>query len=132
MGTMEVMFENDEGEEITLTLPSKKEVCSECDGSGYVLRGGLRGAAFSREEFEEEFSDEEDREAYFTRGGKYDETCDHCHGKNVVDVVDEEHIPADKKADYEAWLESDNARKQDEADDRRTMRQEDGDYGGGY
>jgi len=122
--SIELTYINDEGEEITMSLPSVKEVCHECNGEGYVLREGLRGHAYSAEEFYESFDDEEDREAYFTRGGKYDEQCHVCHGKNVVDVVDEEHLNSAQKEFYEAFQEYENDRLQSEADDRRTMRME--------
>ncbi len=112
-------YENDEGEEVELVLPAKNEVCSDCEGSGFVLCEGMRNHAYSAEEFDEAFDDEEDRAAYFQRGGKYDVQCPTCHGKNVVAVVDEEHVPAEKKEEYEAWCESERERRQFEREERR-------------
>lgn len=112
--TITVKYENDEGDEIELELPSKKEVCYECDGEGFVLIDGLRHEAFTMEEFEEAFDDDEDRQAYFTRGSKYDQQCPQCKGQNVVDVVDEQYIPEELKAqykEYQAYRE-----EQDQAD----------------
>ena len=103
MTTIDVKYENDKGEEVTLTLPARFEVCDDCCGEGYVLCDGMRGHAYSQEEFEEAFDDDEDREAYFTRGGKYDQVCPTCAGKNVVPVIDEENIPAKLKAQYEQY-----------------------------
>ena len=100
------------------------EVCSECDGHGFVLAEGMRGYAYSAEEFNESFSEDEDREAYFTRGGKYDQQCPVCHGKNVVPVIDEEHIPDDLKAQFEEFEKADERRARYEAEDRATSRME--------
>ena len=96
-------YEDDDGNEITISLPVKMEVCPECSGTGFVLAGGLRGASFTSEEFYECFDDPESREAYFTRGSYLDEQCDVCHGKNVVPVIDEDNIPAKDRAAYEAY-----------------------------
>ena len=117
-------YEDDDGVEITISLPVKMEVCPECSGTGFVLAGSLRGAAFSSEEFFECFDDQESRDQYFTRGGIYDTTCDVCHGKNVVPVIDEEHIPeADKAAFYE-WQEREARMAQYDAEDRAYSRLE--------
>lgn len=125
---IEVSYENDEGEEVTESLPSKKEVCPECDGDGYVLRGGMRGYAYSAEEFAESF-DEEEAAEYFKRGGRYDEVCDCCHGKNVVAVVDESRLTEDQKVIFQAWTESQEEKARSEAEDRATRRGECGYYG---
>jgi len=128
MSTMKLTYENDEGEEIELELPSKMEVCNDCQGHGSVLCEGMRGYGYSQEEFEESFSDDEDREAYFTRGGKYDVTCPTCHGDNVVPVVDEALIPEKDKAAYAEWQKSEEQRARWDAEDRATMRMENGGY----
>lgn len=64
---------------------------------GTVLCEGLRGHAFSMEEFYETFEDEEDRAEYGRPGGRYDVQCPTCQGRNVVDVVDEEACERDPK-----------------------------------
>lgn len=119
---------NDDGDEIELDLPSHMEVCHDCEGHGYVLCEGMRNHAYSQEEFAESF-DEEEAQEYFRRGGRYDVQCGTCHGKNVVAVVNEEALTPEQKAQYEAYLRYDYQRHQDEAEDRRTQRMEDGDYG---
>lgn len=86
--TIKFTTENDDGEEIEHTLPSVMEVCSECNGHGTHLIAGMKGHAYTSEEFEDSF-DEEERHEYFTPGGRYDVTCEECGGKNVVPVVDE-------------------------------------------
>jgi hypothetical protein len=118
-GTITVKWENGEGEEVELTFPAKMEVCNECGGEGYVLRGGLRGEAFTQSEFYEAFEDPEDREEYFKPGGRYDEVCDTCHGNNVVPVVDEEQVSRSSKHMqrlYEEYCQWSERRAELEAD----------------
>ncbi len=128
MATIDITIYNDDGEETIETLPAKMEVCSECEGEGFVLRGGLRGYAFSAEEFNETFDDDEDRGAYFTRGGKYDEVCPCCKGKNVVPVVDEKELSAAQKEIFETFQEQESDRAAMREADRRTMMMECGGY----
>ena len=120
--TIDLTYENDDEEEVTLTLPAKMEVCYECDGHGYVLCDGMRNHGYSQEEFNEAFDDEEDRAAYFQRGGKYDVACPVCRSKNVVPVVDETRLTAEQKveyAKYQEWKEeSDQADADFEAESR--------------
>lgn len=78
---------DEEDNEITSTLPGKMEVCSDCGGQSYVLTPGMRGHCYTQEEFNESFDDEE-REQYFTRGGRYDVICPTCKGNNVVVAID--------------------------------------------
>lgn len=118
------LWDESGNEETEVSFPSKKEVCPECNGEGSVLREGLRGYAFSAEEFCETFSEPEDQAEYFKRGGIYDETCPCCHGKNVIDVIDESALTAEQKADYELFQEQENERIADEACDRATRRAE--------
>jgi RecJ-like exonuclease len=72
-----------------LQLPGIKVVCERCDGEGYVLNPSIGEHAYSREEFDEAFPEDEDKEQYFKRGGIYDIVCPDCKGKNVVTVIDE-------------------------------------------
>lgn len=118
-----VRYENDDGEEIALTFPSVMQVCSECQGEGYVLCEGMRGHAYSAEEFAESFDEEEARE-YFTRGGMYDQVCPVCKGKNVIAEIDEETLTAVQKLEYEEFCQYEERRLQSEAEDRATMRAE--------
>jgi len=124
---IEITYENDEGEEVSVELPSKMEVCDECNGETYVLREGMRGHAYSAEEFAESF-DEEEQAEYFTRGGIYDEICPCCKGKNVIPVVDEEKLTPEQKVHFTAWEESEAQKARWNAEDARTMRMESGYY----
>lgn len=103
---IEFTYENDDGDEIVIEFPSKKEVCYRCDGEGTHLNPSIGEHAYSYEEFNESF-DDEGKEQYFKPGGIYDVTCHTCHGKNVVDVHDEEAIKLDPElaAHYEVYLE---------------------------
>jgi RecJ-like exonuclease len=80
-------------------FPAKMEVCSECEGTGYTLCDGMKGHVYSAEEFNDTF-DDEDRAHYFTRGGKYDQVCQECKGKNVVPVIDEQSLSSEQKAQF--------------------------------
>lgn len=122
--------EDETGEEEELELPSKFEVCSRCEGHGTHLTPSIGEHAYTREEFDEAFDDEESRAAYFQRGGMYDVTCHECAGKRVVEVVDEERCRSGELALVLArYLKQERQRAQDEADDRRTMFMESGGYG---
>lgn len=121
-------LEDDEGVETEYELPSKKEVCSNCKGIGTHLHPAIREHAYSMEEFQREFDDEE-REAYFQRGGMYDVVCQTCHGGKVVDVVDEESCKAEPlKSLLEKYIEHENMIQQMDREDRYTRRMENGGY----
>jgi DnaJ-class molecular chaperone len=75
------------GFEYTIKVPGKFVVCEECQGSGRVLRDGLRGHAFSSEEL---FEDEGFAEGYLR--GDYDVKCDVCHGERLVLEPDESRM----------------------------------------
>ena len=69
-------------------LPAAFEVCPGCDGHGAHLHPAIREHAYTQDEFNEAFSDEDERAAYFTPGGRYDIECETCHGRRVVRVID--------------------------------------------
>ena len=94
---------NDDGEETVHELPSRFEVCSRCDGHGTHLTPSMGEHAYSEEEFEETFHDDDDREEYFKRGGIYDVQCETCHGERVQEVVDEATCPADLLKKYQEY-----------------------------
>lgn len=101
-----VTFTNEDGNEVTAEFPAKMEVCENCKGTGHVLCDGMRGHAYTSEEFSD-FSEEEQGE-YFKVGGRYDMKCPDCKGQNVIKVVDEDNLSEDEKkdfAEYESSLE---------------------------
>ena len=120
--TIQFTAETDDGDTIDCSLPGKFEVCPHCDGHGTHLREGMRGYAYTTEEFQDSFDDEE-REEYFKHGGRYDVTCTECHGARVVAVVDEDacRTPEEKATLklYEAKLEDDYAYERECAAERR-------------
>lgn len=126
MAKITVTIYTDDGFEKQVEFPAKNEVCPECEGEGYVLRGGMRGYAYTAEEFEEAFHDEEDRQAYFTRGGKYDEVCSCCKGKNVVAVPDPDQMNSAQKEQFQQWEKQEEDAARSRAEDAATMRMESG------
>jgi hypothetical protein len=120
------IWNEDGDEEEEIALPSKFEVCGNCEGHGTHLREAIREHAYTAEEFAEAFDDDESREAYFKRGGIYDVTCETCHGARVVAVVDYEKCTKEQKAIYETWLEQEGERRRMDHEDRETRRAEDG------
>ncbi len=114
----------DDNVEVEYTFPSKNEVCSECEGHGYVLCEGMREHAYTAEEFNEAFSEEEDRAAYFQRGGKYDVVCHICKGKNVVPVVDESRLTTEQKEVYKIYLKQKEEQDEYEAQYAAELRME--------
>ncbi len=102
MAQLELTYETDDGEEVTFTVPAKNAVCDDCEGEGSVLCEGMRGHAYSAEEFAESFDDEE-RAEYFKRGGRYDIPCPTCKGLRVVPVVDEERLAPDARVKLAVW-----------------------------
>jgi hypothetical protein len=121
-------YYTDDGDEAEVELPVRMEVCPDCEGHGSVMNEVMRQHAYTREEFEETFWDDEDREAYLTRGGKYDVQCPTCDGRNVVPVVDEPRLAAPQRVIYEQIQKQGDAAARDRADDARTRRMESGDY----
>lgn len=90
-------------EDLVVTFPARMEVCHRCEGTGYHLRPGIEGHAYSMEEFNDIYHEEEDRQEYFKRGGIYDVVCEDCKGNNVVKVLDSAAITDPEKI---MWLKA--------------------------
>jgi RecJ-like exonuclease len=117
---------NDEGDEITVALPHRMEVCERCEGHGKHLNPNIGSHAYTPEEFNESFDDDE-REQYFKRGGIYDVICEVCHGRNVVPMLDESACKVQGlTTEMEAYLKSEKERCQYEAECRAEQRMESG------
>jgi hypothetical protein len=122
----EITYTDEEtGDEVTAEVPHKNEVCGRCEGHGTHLNPNIGGHAYTMEEFNESFDDEE-REEYFKRGGRYDVTCEACGGNKVVAVPTEEGATPEQKAHIKAWEESEERSARYDAEDRRTRWMEDG------
>ena len=120
-----IIYVDDEtGDEVQASLPAKYEVCPNCEGHGTHLHPSIRGYAYSREEFEEAFPDEYDKEQYRRRGGIYDVQCRKCDGKRVVAVSDITQCSPEQIATLFAYNESKARSAKYDAEDRATRRME--------
>ena len=98
MTTYTVFGEDEEGYsvEYQIELPTRFEVCPRCEGVGSHLHPAIGEHAYTPEEFNESFDDEE-AEQYFKRGGRYDVQCEECHGARVVSVIDYDRCTTDEQ-----------------------------------
>jgi len=94
-----IQFTDDDGNEHE--LPTKYEVCHQCNGHGSHVNPSIDGHGISREEFD---ADPDFEEAYFA--GRYDVQCYTCKGLRVVPEVDETQVSPDLLAAYHAHLDS--------------------------
>lgn len=118
---------DDDGAEIYEELPAKHEVCGNCEGHGTHLRAAIREHAYTQEEFQESF-DEEEAAEYFTRGGRYDVTCEVCKGNRVVPVVDESELTEAQRESYSQFCEYREEAEREAYTDRRMREAECGYY----
>lgn len=102
------------GNSFEVSLPAKRILCPRCDGKGHHVNPSIDGNGISPDEFAE---DPDFEEAYFS--GRYDVTCEKCHGKNVVDVVDVEQLTPKMKDRYWRQMDSDAADRRDAESERR-------------
>jgi len=111
--TIDFTFENDEGEEITVQLPGRFEVCDRCDGHGTHTNPNIDGHGITEDEWNGPDWDDESRETYLSGG--YDVTCEECHGERVVLVVDEDHCDKALYARYEESREAEERGRREDA-----------------
>jgi hypothetical protein len=103
----------DEGdEEETFKVPSKFEVCSECEGHGTDRGRSVEcdGGGFTASEWNEICAeDDEFAENYFS--GRYDRTCECCKGLRVVQVIDRDLADPNviKRYDEKMQFDAENA-----------------------
>lgn len=93
---LELVYENEDGEEIVEEIPSKYEVCDRCRGEGKHTNPAIDGNGITASEWAE--WDYEDRENYMN--GVYDITCEECNGKRVVLVLDEDNCTEEQIEKY--------------------------------
>lgn len=120
-------YNSEEGEEEEYDFPSKNEVCSRCEGYGTHLNPSIGEHAYTMQEFNDSF-DEEEREQYFKRGGIYDVTCEGCDGNKVVQVVDEGALCTSEKEVYAIYESCMEERARANEEDRKTRYYESGGY----
>ena len=82
--------EDDDGNVLDLDVQEEWVICDECRGEGKSLCDGMRGHAYSAEEFQESFPEDEDKHQYFN--GFYDTRCDSCKGSGKVKAIDFEKL----------------------------------------
>lgn len=121
--TIEFVAMNDAGDEVTHQLPARYAVCSGCEGHGTIINPSIGNHAFTREEFDREFDDEQQIE-YMTRGGIYDIACTTCNGEKVVAAVDRNACRSDEQTTKLLALydELEKDRRQGNADWAREIR----------
>lgn len=120
--SIEFVTSDDEGDDVTHQLPARYEVCSRCEGHGTHLNPSIGNHAFTGEEFEREF-DEEQREQYLTRGGIYDVVCEVCSSMRVELVVDRKACCTEElKRLLALYDRREKERREDDADWAREIR----------
>ena len=119
-------FDEETGDEIEHEFPAKNEVCPRCEGFGTHLNPSIGEHAYTIEEFNEAFFEDEDKDAYFSRGGIYDGQCQEGRGNKVVLIADEERFNEEEKKLFEQYEESEEKRARYDAEDRMTQFWENG------
>ena len=76
------VYDNDNGDEVTRTLPAQYVVCPLCEGKGSHVNPSIDCGGISRDDF---YDDPDFERGYFS--GRYDVTCYQCHGKRVVPTI---------------------------------------------
>jgi len=97
-----------------IPVKSKKIVCPACRGNGTHFRTDLDESRMV--DMLEEDGDYEGLESY--RNGAYDQTCNQCNGKNVVDEVDWNSVPEWADKCIRSWEQSERDSAYIEAQER--------------
>lgn len=97
--TLTFTTEDEDGEEIDITLPAKYEVCGLCNGKATHVDPAIDENGITSEDFAD---DPDFRESYFA--GHYDVTCYECSGRRVVPEVDNSTLTATQAIGYTAYL----------------------------
>lgn len=111
-GTIDL--EDDDGDEESVTVRLKYEVCPTCEGSGKHVNPSIDSDGISGEDFDE---DPDFREQYFS--GAYDVTCYGCKGKRVILEIDRDNVDAAILERIDAKLEDDAQYEAECAAERR-------------
>jgi hypothetical protein len=113
--TVEIFFYDSEGEEVTLDVPFKWEICDRCDGKGQhdnpAFSDGISG-----EEWNNEWDDEE-RESYMR--GAYDVRCENDCDNGKVRSPDLTGLTEEQRKDYEDHLDQEAYNDRERAAERR-------------
>ena len=101
-------LEDDDGEEESVTVALKYEVCPTCEGKGKHVNPSIDCDGLTAEDFAE---DPDFREEYMS--GRYDVTCYGCKGKRVVLELDRDSVDTTVLARIDSMLQE---RDEDEAE----------------
>jgi hypothetical protein len=114
MATINATVYSDEGDEITLALPAKFDVCWQCEGEGTIPDRRLSptgDGSWTESERAEFFDNDFDMASDYFSGG-YQQSCPECKGLRVVHVIDYEKADPDDVKAYEdqmRWEAEDRA-----------------------
>lgn len=88
---------DDDGDEVTVELPGRYEVCPRCRGRGSHVNPAIDGNGISTSD--ECWQDDDFREGYLS--GLYDVSCERCDGLRVVMAPDVECLADGQRAAWE-------------------------------
>lgn len=100
---MEIFFVDDWGDEVSLDVKPKKEVCPECDGEGSHIHNAFRYDSFSPYDADREGVDFHETVKDMV-SGRYDVVCSECKGLRVVDVPDLSCLTESELKSYQETL----------------------------
>ena len=85
---------DDDGEEVeeVVSFPVRLEACNLCNGKGSHVNPSIDCGGLTQDDFDE---DPDFEESY--RSGHYDVTCNQCHGKRAVPVINHDHLNDEQK-----------------------------------
>ena len=95
--TVEVSYYDEEGDELSATLPVTFEVCSTCNGRGSHVNPSIDCNGLTSDDFRD---DPDFEEEYFS--GSYDVSCYECGGRRVSPVIDDIGLDAEQREVVEA------------------------------
>lgn len=108
-------YENDDGEEVEESLPTRFEVCPTCRGNGKHVNRNIDDNGITGSEWAELCAEDEDfADNYMS--GMYDVTCEECNGIRVIPEIDVESLSEDQKKLYEIYCEQQESARQDRID----------------
>lgn len=111
-GTIDL--EDDDGEEESVTVALKYEVCPTCEGRGKHVNPSIDCNGLTAEDFAE---DPDFREEYMS--GRYDVACYECKGKRVVLDLDRDNVDSAVLARINMMLKEREDDERERAAERR-------------
>lgn len=109
MATIDITVYTDEGDEHSLSLPAKFEVCGTCRGEGSIPNRGFSptgDGSWTESERAEFFDSDFEMASEYFGGVAHQQDCPECDGRNVVPVIDTEYADPDDVALYDAHMQA--------------------------